>query len=119
MTAAVDGRDDPVAADACSMPSVISTHQPAGHQKGSAASAEPGSEVLRQPGICVVWVEDGQPVGQTWVPLGAAPRFAADETLIEIWRVALQWRQTCEDPAVRLGWINLSKELSGGHQEHP
>lgn len=37
-------------------------------------SAEPDSEVLRYPGICVVHVEDGRPVEQTCVPLGATPK---------------------------------------------
>jgi hypothetical protein len=58
-------------------------------------SAEPNSEVLRYPGICVVRVEDGEPVEQTWVPLGASPSFADDEALIATWHAALQWRQAC------------------------
>ncbi|WP_328442748.1 hypothetical protein [Amycolatopsis sp. NBC_00438] len=58
-------------------------------------SAEPDSEVLRYPGISVVRVQDGQPVTQTWVPLGTLPSFADDETLIAAWRAALQWRQAC------------------------
>ncbi|WP_326957592.1 hypothetical protein [Amycolatopsis sp. NBC_01286] len=58
-------------------------------------SAEPEGEVLRYTGICVVHVEDGRPVEQTWVPLGATPGFADDEALIATWRAALQWRQAC------------------------
>lgn len=58
-------------------------------------SAEPDSEVLRYPGICVVREEGGEPVEQTWVPLGASPGFADDEVLIATWRAALQWRQAC------------------------
>ncbi|MFJ7216551.1 hypothetical protein [Amycolatopsis sp. NPDC098790] len=58
-------------------------------------SAEPDGEVLRYAGISVVHVEDGEPVEQTWVPLGASPTFADDEALIATWRAALQWRQAC------------------------
>ncbi len=58
-------------------------------------SAESGNEVLRYAGICVVHVEDGKPVEQTWVPLGASPTSADDEALIATWRAALQWRQAC------------------------
>ncbi|MEV7043910.1 hypothetical protein [Amycolatopsis sp. NPDC051061] len=58
-------------------------------------SAESGSEVLRYPGISVVRVGDGQPTEETWVPLGASPSFADDETVIAALRAAVQWRLAC------------------------
>lgn len=40
----------------------------------------------RVTGECVVREEGGEPVQQTWVPLGASPGFADDEALIMTWR---------------------------------
>lgn len=53
-----------------------------------------GHEVLQYAGITVVRIEDGEPVEQTWVPVGTAPNYADDEALIATWHEALQWSRT-------------------------
>ncbi|WP_372659858.1 hypothetical protein [Amycolatopsis kentuckyensis] len=45
-----------------------------------------------------MWTTGGRPVGQTWVPLGASPSFADDETVIAALREAVQWRLAGASP---------------------
>jgi hypothetical protein len=60
---------------------------PAGHRR----------EVLEYAGVTVLRVEDGEPVEQTWVPVGTCPSYADDEALIAAWHEALQWTRTPTD----------------------
>jgi hypothetical protein len=60
---------------------------PAGH----------GREVVRYTGIAVTRVEDGEPVEQTWVPVGPAPTHTDDEALIAAWHEALLWSRPPTD----------------------
>jgi hypothetical protein len=60
---------------------------PAGHRR----------EVLEYAGVTVLRVEDGEPVEQTWVPVGTCPSYADDEALIAAWHEALLWTRTPTD----------------------
>ncbi|WIX85681.1 hypothetical protein [Amycolatopsis sp. DG1A-15b] len=55
------------------------------------------SEVLRYSGVTVQRVENGEMVGQSWIPLGADPSYADDETLVATWHAALRWSQISDD----------------------
>jgi hypothetical protein len=61
------------------------------------APAGCGPEVVEYAGITVQRVEGGELVGQTWIPVGTAPTFADDETLIAEWHQALRWTQARAD----------------------
>jgi len=42
-------------------------------------------------GIAIQRLGNSDVVGQTWVPLGAAPTYADDEALVDAWHAALRW----------------------------
>ncbi|GAB3148195.1 hypothetical protein GCM10027258_42860 [Amycolatopsis stemonae] len=60
---------------------------PAGH----------GHEVLEYAGVTVLRVEDGEPAGQAWIPVGQCPSFADDEALIAAWHEAVVWSRSPSD----------------------
>ncbi|WP_410622607.1 hypothetical protein [Amycolatopsis sp. cmx-8-4] len=61
------------------------------------APAEFGREVVKYAGITVQRVEDGDLIGQAWVPVGTTPTFADDEALIAEWHEALRWTHAPAD----------------------
>ncbi|UOZ06975.1 hypothetical protein [Amycolatopsis sp. WQ 127309] len=61
-------------------------------------SGATGHEVVRYEGITVTRVEGGEPVGQTWIPVGEDPTYADDEALIAAWRTALSWSSCFDVP---------------------
>jgi len=60
---------------------------PAGH----------GREVVEYAGVTVLRVEDGTPVEQAWIPVGACPSYADDEALIAAWHAAVVWSRSPTD----------------------
>jgi hypothetical protein len=54
-------------------------------------------EVVQYDGIAVLRVEAGEPIEQTWVPVGSTPTYADDEALIAAWHEALQWSRSPTD----------------------